>query len=61
MSVIKVENLTKHFGNFIAVNNITFQVEKGEIFGFLGVNGARKIYHRADINYIYKNHYSVKN
>jgi ABC-2 type transport system ATP-binding protein len=42
MSVIKVENLTKHFGNFIAVNNITFQVEKGEIFGFLGVNGAGK-------------------
>lgn len=39
---IKAENLTKKFGNFIAVNEITFDVEKGEIFGFLGANGAGK-------------------
>jgi ABC-2 type transport system ATP-binding protein len=42
VGVIKVENLTKRFGDFVAVNNITFEVEKGEIFGFLGANGAGK-------------------
>ena len=40
--VIQVEGLTKTFGDFIAVNTITFEVEKGEIFGFLGANGAGK-------------------
>lgn len=40
--VINSENLTKRFGDFIAVNEITFQVDKGEIFGFLGANGAGK-------------------
>lgn len=40
--VISVENLTKKFGSFIAVNNISFKVKKGEIFGFLGANGAGK-------------------
>ena len=40
--VIEVEALTKSFGDFMAVNNITFQVRKGEIFGFLGANGAGK-------------------
>ena len=41
-SVIIVENLTKTFGDFTAVNNISFEVKKGEIFGFLGANGAGK-------------------
>ncbi len=40
--VIQVEGLTKMFGDFTAVNEITFDVEKGEIFGFLGANGAGK-------------------
>lgn len=40
--VIQVKGLTKMFGDFIAVNAITFEVEKGEIFGFLGANGAGK-------------------
>ena len=40
--VIIAENLTKKFGNFIAVDNISFEVERGEIFGFLGANGAGK-------------------
>jgi ABC-2 type transport system ATP-binding protein len=40
--VIKTSNLTKSFGDFIAVNAITFEVKKGEIFGFLGANGAGK-------------------
>lgn len=42
MSVIEVKNLTKCFGNFTAVNSISFSVERGEIFGFLGANGAGK-------------------
>ncbi|MCG8309089.1 MAG: ABC transporter ATP-binding protein [Cytophagales bacterium] len=42
MKVIEAENLTKKFGQFVAVDNISFQVEKGEIFGFLGANGAGK-------------------
>jgi ABC-2 type transport system ATP-binding protein len=40
--VIQTENLTKKFGDFTAVNQITFNVKKGEIFGFLGANGAGK-------------------
>lgn len=41
-NVIEVEGLTKTFGDFTAVNAITFKVKKGEIFGFLGANGAGK-------------------
>ena len=40
--VIIAEKLTKRFGDFTAVDSITFQVNKGEIFGFLGANGAGK-------------------
>lgn len=40
--IIQVENLTKKFGDFTAVDNISFQVGKGEVFGFLGANGAGK-------------------
>ncbi len=40
--VIKTEKLTKRFGDFIATDEITFEVSKGEIFGFLGANGAGK-------------------
>ncbi len=40
--VIQVTDLTKKFGDFTAVNAITFEVKKGEIFGFLGANGAGK-------------------
>ncbi len=39
---INVQNLTKKFGDFTAVDAITFHVKKGEIFGFLGANGAGK-------------------
>ena len=42
MSIIKVENLVKKFGNILAVNDISFEVEEGSIFGFLGPNGAGK-------------------
>ena len=40
--VIDTTNFTKKFGSFTAVDNISFNVEKGEIFGFLGANGAGK-------------------
>jgi ABC-2 type transport system ATP-binding protein len=40
--VISCKALTKRFGDFTAVDSITFDVEKGEIFGFLGANGAGK-------------------
>ena len=40
--IIQVENLTKKFGSFTAVDSISFYVKKGEIFGFLGANGAGK-------------------
>jgi len=40
--IIQTKDLTKKFGEFTAVNAITFEVKKGEIFGFLGANGAGK-------------------
>ena len=40
--IITVKNLTKTFGSFTAVKGISFDVNKGEIFGFLGANGAGK-------------------
>ncbi len=42
MKSIVAKDLTKQFGTFTAVNHINFEVEKGEIFGFLGANGAGK-------------------
>ena len=41
-SIIEVKNLTKTFNKFTAVDNISFNVKKGEIFGLLGPNGAGK-------------------
>lgn len=41
-NVIVAESLTKMFGDFVAVDHISFQVKEGEIFGFLGANGAGK-------------------
>ncbi|MFZ4621218.1 MAG: ATP-binding cassette domain-containing protein [Bacteroidota bacterium] len=42
MNTIEVEQLTKRFGDFYAVDHINFEVKQGEIFGFLGANGAGK-------------------
>jgi ABC-2 type transport system ATP-binding protein len=42
MNSIEVNNLTKKFGGFTAVDNVNFNVKQGEIFGFLGANGAGK-------------------
>jgi len=41
-NAIRVDQLTKRFGDFTAVDAISFEVKKGEIFGFLGANGAGK-------------------
>lgn len=40
--IIQVDNLVKRFGSFTAVDHISFSVQRGEIFGFLGANGAGK-------------------
>jgi ABC-2 type transport system ATP-binding protein len=42
MNAIEVRHLTRRFGEFVAVNDLTFDVRRGEIFGFLGSNGAGK-------------------
>ncbi len=42
MEIVKVEGITKSFGNYKAVNNISFSVSEGKIFGLLGPNGAGK-------------------
>ena len=40
--VIDVQQLTKRFGDFTAVNHVSFQVERGEVLGYLGPNGSGK-------------------
>lgn len=40
--MLKLENITKYYGDFLAVDNLSFEVKPGEIFGLLGVNGAGK-------------------
>ena len=42
MDAIKIENLCKSFGEVKAVQDLSFKVKKGELFAFLGVNGAGK-------------------
>ncbi len=42
MAVLKIENLVKNYGDFCAVNQVSFEVHSGEVFGLLGPNGAGK-------------------
>ena len=41
-NIIEINNLTKRYGSLIAVNDLSFKVREGELFAFLGVNGAGK-------------------
>ena len=40
--MIEVENLTKQYGSHLAVDHLSFHIEKGKVYGFLGPNGAGK-------------------
>ena len=40
--IIEIQNLVKRYGDFVAVDDLSFEVEQGEIFGLLGPNGAGK-------------------
>ncbi|MGI6528117.1 MAG: ABC transporter ATP-binding protein [Clostridia bacterium] len=42
MSIVRIENVTKKYGNIVAVNDLSLSIEEGEIFGLLGPNGAGK-------------------
>lgn len=42
MNVLEIEGLTKKFGDFVAVDHMNLKLREGEIFGFLGANGAGK-------------------
>lgn len=39
---LRVENVTKRYGDFLAVDDLSFEVRRGRVFGFLGPNGAGK-------------------
>ncbi|HBQ58246.1 MAG TPA: ABC transporter, partial [Balneolaceae bacterium] len=52
MAIIEVKNVRKHFGKTKAVNDVSFEVNKGRIFGLLGPNGAGKTTTIRMINYI---------
>ena len=66
--MIEVKNLTKYYGDFLAVNSISFNIEKGEIVGLLGPNGAGKsttirmltMYFAPTSGEIYINGYDIK-
>lgn len=42
MKAVRIEGLTKRFGDVVALDNINLEIEEGEIYGFLGPNGAGK-------------------
>ena len=42
MNLVQIENVSKHFGDFTAVDNVSFNIEKGSVYGLLGPNGAGK-------------------
>ncbi len=51
--MIQVKDVTKKYGNFIAVKNLNFEIKHGEVIGFLGPNGAGKKYNNEYVNRIY--------
>ncbi|HXX16342.1 MAG TPA: ATP-binding cassette domain-containing protein [Candidatus Eremiobacteraceae bacterium] len=54
--MIRVQNLVKKFGDFTAVDNISFEVPKAEIFAFLGPNGAGKTTNHQSAHYTFESH-----
>ena len=42
MPALELNNLTRRFGDFVAVNNVSLQIKQGAIYGFLGPNGSGK-------------------
>lgn len=42
-NILEIQNLTKYYGKIRGVENLSLKLEEGEIFGFIGPNGARKI------------------
>jgi len=42
MSILEINNVTKKFGNFTALDGVSLSINKGEIYGFIGPNGAGK-------------------
>ena len=53
-SVLEIKNVSKSFGRNKVVDNITLNVNEGEIFGFLGPNGARKNYNDKNDTWTFK-------
>lgn len=53
MNIIETINLTKFYGKSRGIDNVSFQVAEGEIFGFIGPNGAGQIYRSGAINQTY--------
>ena len=60
--VLEINQLTKRFGSLTAVNNISFSVEKGNVYGLLGPNGSGKstIFNLAKVLYPYVNADDIK-
>ena len=53
-NILEIQNLTKYYGKIKGVENLSLKLEEGEIFGFIGPNGARKINNNSFYNELNK-------